>query len=331
MAAQLAVNIMPRSSLIALVLALTACSGERGAGRTPSVPRGEARLPVPGGSIWYKVSGSGGGTPVVLLHGGPGFSSYYLKPLEELGDERIVVRYDQLGSGKSDTASDTTLFTIDHFVTELDSLRAHLGVAKWHVLGHSWGTILALEYYRAHPDRVASLIFGSPVFDIPAYDRRAAELVATLSDSSQRAVRRAQATGRYDTPAYQSAINEFYGLYLFRHPVQADLDSSFASFNQAIYVYMQGPSEFTISGTLKDYDATGFLPKIHVPTLVTVGEFDEVGPELVRRHTALIPGARYELLAGSAHITSWDAREANLRVVREFLRSADSVKIGARQ
>ena len=317
---------MHRSSLLALVMTLAACSGEPG--RRPSVARGEARLPVPGGSIWYTVSGADSGTPVVLLHGGPGFSSYYLKPFEELGDERIVVRYDQLGGGKSDTTSDTTLFTIDHFVNELDSLRSHLGVAKWHVFGHSWGTILALEYYRAHPDRVASLIFGSPVFDIPAYEHRANELVATLSDSSQRAVRRALATGRYDTPAYQGAINEFYGLYLFRHPVQADLDSSFASFNQAIYVYMQGPSEFTITGTLKHYDATGFLPKVQVPTLVTVGEFDEVGPELVRGHSGRIPGARYVVFAGAAHLTPWDAREENLRVVREFLRSADSVRVG---
>jgi len=320
---------MPRSSLLALVMAVAACSGERG--RRPSVPRGEARLPLPGGSIWYKVSGNGSGTPVVLLHGGPGFSSYYLKPFEDLGDERVVVRYDQLGGGKSDTTSDTTLFTIAHFVDELDSLRSHLGVGKWHVFGHSWGTILALEYYRAHPDRVASLIFGSPVFDIPAYERRANELVATLSDSSQRAVGRALATGQYDTPAYQGAINEFYGMYLFRHPVQADLDSSFASFNQAIYVYMQGPSEFTITGTLKQYDATGYLPQIEVPTLVTVGEFDEVGSELVRRHSGQIPGARYVLLAGAAHLTSWDAREADLQVVREFLRSADSVSVSARR
>lgn len=141
-------------------------------------------------------------------------------------------------------------------------------------------------------------------------------------------MRRALATAKYDTPAYQSAVNEFYGLYLFRHPVQADLDSSFASFNQAIYVYTQGPSEFTITGTLKLYDATAFLPQIRVPTLLTVGEFDEVGPELVRSYAGRIPGARYELLAGAAHLTSWDAREANLRVVREFLRSADSVSVG---
>ena len=311
------------------MLALAACSGERG--RRPAVPLGEGRLPVPGGDIWYKVSGDGSGTPVVLLHGGPGLSSYYLKPFEELGDERIVVRYDQLGGGKSDTTSDTRLFTIGHFVNELDSLRSHLGVARWHMLGHSWGTILALEYYRAHPDRVASLIFGSPVFDIPAYEHRANELVATLSDSSQRAVRQALASGRYDTPAYQAAINEFYGLYVFRHPVQADLDSSFASFNQAIYVYMQGPSEFTITGTLKRYDATGFLPKIQVLTLLTVGEFDEVGPELVRRHASQIPGARYVVFPGAAHITPWDAREANVRAVRDFLHSADSVSLGVSQ
>jgi proline-specific peptidase len=320
---------MPRSTLLALVTALAACSGDRG--RRPTVPRGEARLAVPGGSIWYKVSGTGSGTPVVLLHGGPGFSSYYLKPFEDLSDERVVVRYDQLGSGKSDTTSDTTLFTIGHFVNELDSLRSHLGVGKWHVLGHSWGTILAIEYYRAHPERVVSLTFGSPVFDIPAYERRANELVATLSDASQRAVRKALATAHYDTPGYQNAINEFYGLYLFRHPVQADLDSSFAAFNQAIYVYMQGPSEFTITGTLKQYDATPFLPQIHVPTLVTVGEFDEVGPELVRSHSHQIPAARYVQLAGAAHLTSWDAREANLQAVREFLRSADSVSVGPRR
>jgi len=315
---------MLRSSILTLVIVLAACSCERSS--KPSIPMGEARLAVPGGNIWYRVSGTGTGTPVVLLHGGPGFSSYYLKPFEVLGDDRIVVRYDQLGGGKSGTTTDTTLFNLPHFIQELDSLRRHLGVETWHVFGHSWGTILAVEYYRAHPDRVASLIFGSPVFDFPAYERRANQLVATLSDSSQRAVRQALAAGRYDAPAYQTAINEFYGLYLFRHPVQADLDSSFASFNQAIYGYMQGPSEFTITGTLKRYDATAFLPQIGVPTLVTVGEFDEVGPELVREHASRIPGSRYELFPGAAHLTSWDARDANVRVVREFLRSADSVR-----
>jgi proline iminopeptidase len=286
--------------------------------------QGESRLAVPGGSIWYKVTGTGAGIPVVLLHGGPGFSSFYLKPLEALGDDRSVIRYDQLGGGKSDPISDPTLFTIPHFVEELDSLRSHLGIERWHVLGHSWGTILAFEYYRAHPERVVSLTFGSPVFDIPAYEHRARELLATLPDSLRRAVVRSEALGAYDSPDYQNAINAFYALYVFRHPVKADLDSTFATMNQAIYGYMQGPSEFTITGTLKDYVVTDSLVTVKVPTLLTVGEFDEVGPELVRGFAARIPGARFEQLAGAAHITSWDAPDAMIAAVRGFLRSADS-------
>ena len=311
---------MRYSTLLTIVALGAACRTENAALPTPR----EARLAVPGGNVWYRISGTGRGTPVVLLHGGPGFSSFYLKPFEDLGDDRIVVRYDQLGGGKSDTTSDTTRFTIDHFVRELDSLRAHLGYTRWHVLGHSWGTILALEYYRAHAERVASLTLGSAVLDIPRYERRARELIGTLSDSAQRAIRRGEASRRYDAPEFQSAINEFYGLYVFRNPVPADLDSTFATVNTALYEYMQGPSEFTITGTLKRYDATAFLPRVRVPTLFTVGEFDEVGPELIRGFAAAVPGARYELFAGSAHITSWDARDANVRVVREFLRAADS-------
>ncbi len=313
-------------STVCLALVLAACAREV---PKPRIPESEARLAVPGGHIWYKVSGTGTGTPVVLLHGGPGLSSFYLKAFEALGNERVVVRYDQLGGGKADTTTDTTVMNIPHFVAELDSLRSALGIERWHVLGHSWGTILAVEYYRAHPDRVASLTFGGPVFDFPAYAAHARQLIPTLSDSAQRAIRMAEATRTYTDPHFQNAINEFYGLYVFRHPVPADLDSTFATFNQTIYNYMQGPSEFTITGTLKNYRATVFLPGIRVPTLVTAGEFDEVGPELARAHTTLIPGARFVLLPGSAHLTSWDAVDANVSVVRAFLLRADSVAVRA--
>lgn len=312
---------MPLLRSLLILTLLAACGGE-----PPARPLalGEGQLAVPGGSIWYTVSGTGTGTPLVLLHGGPGFPSYYLKPFEALGDDRPVVRYDQLGGGKSGTTTDTTLFTIPHFVAELDSLRASLGVSRWDVLGHSWGSILAVEYYRAHPDRVRALVLASPVLDIPAFEQRARSLVSTLSDSAQQAIAAAEASGDYASTGYQTAMNEFYGLYVWRQPEQPDLDSAMAQFNQSIYNYMQGPSEFTITGTLKAWSALPWLGSIAVPTLFTVGEFDEVGPELVREHAALIPGARYELLAGAAHLTPWDAREANVRVVRDFLRSVDS-------
>ena len=287
---------------------------------------GEAMLPVPDGKIWYKKSGTGTGTPVILLHGGPGFNSFYLKPLEALGNDRPVIRYDQLGAGKSGPMTDTSLFTPAHFVRELDSLRASLGYDKVHILGHSWGTILAYEYYKAHPDHVASIVFASACLDIPAYEKRAKSLIATLSDSAQKAIKTAESTKKYDAPSYQNAINEFYGKYLWRHPVEADLDSTMKTANEAIYNYMQGPSEFTITGTLKPYDVTRELGAIKVPTLYTVGEFDEVGPELVRGFANKTPGAKYALIPGSAHLTTWDNPTEMIKVVREFLASADAKK-----
>ena len=288
------------------------------------LPIGVGHLAVPGGSIWYKVSGSGKGTPVVLLHGGPGFSSFYLKPLEDIGNDRQVVRYDQLGGGKSDKITDTTMFTIQHFVRELDSLRVFLGVEKWHVLGHSWGTILAVEYYKVHPERVATLTLASAALDIPAWEKNARQLVATLSDSSQRAISKAVRVKKYDDPLYQNAMNEFYGKYVWRHPVEADLDSLMATANEVIYNYMQGPSEFIITGTLGNYDATASLKHIRVPVLYTVGEFDEANPDIVRRFAALTPDAKVVVLNGSGHVTTWDARDENVKVVRDFLAAADS-------
>ena len=225
---------------------------------------------------------------------------------------------------------DTTLFTIDHFVGELESLRNYLGVDKWHVLGHSWGTILAVEYYKVHPEHVVSLTLCSAALDIPAWANNAKQLLTTLSDSAQRAVRLAEAAERYDNPSYQNALNEFYGKYVWRHPVEADLDSTMLTFNETIYNYMQGPSEFTITGTLKNYDAKPFLKQIAVPMLYTVGEFDEANPALIEHFASQTPGTEVVVLKGAAHITPWDARDENVRVVGQFLRSVDSLKAAAR-
>ena len=293
-----------------------------------ALPSGESRLAVDGGRIWYKVSGSGTATPAILLHGGPGFSSFYLKSLEAIGIDRPVVRYDQLGGGKSDGLTDTTKITIAHFVKELDSLRAHLGYDRVHLVGHSWGTILGLEYYRVHPEHVASLTLASAALDIPEWERHAKRLVRTLSDSSQRAIRVREAQKQYDAPDYQAALAEFYGKYVWRHPVEADLDSLLKTVNQTIYNYMQGPSEFTIVGTLKDYNATGYLKDVKVPTLFAVGEFDEANPVTIRRFAAMTPGAKVVIIPGAAHITTWDNPEAVAKAVRDHLRAADSAAAG---
>ena len=331
------------AAVVALALLPLACSRKPDAAASATSPGTEeatsspaagagnltagSYLAVPGGRVWYRVvggRGDGSGTPAILLHGGPGFSSFYLKPLEELGSDRVVVRYDQLGGGKSDRIADTTMFTIPHFVAELDSLRAHLGYDRVDLVGHSWGTILAVEYYRAHPEHVRAMVLGSAALDIPAWERNAKRLLKTLPDSEQKAVARAEAAKKYDAPDYQHAIDDFYSRYVWRHPVKADLDSTMSTVNEGIYNYMQGPSEFTITGTLERYDVTPFLKQVKIPVLYTVGEYDEANPDIVRRFAAMTPGARVVVLPGSGHITTWDARDEMVKVVREFLKQVDA-------
>jgi proline iminopeptidase len=316
--------------VVVLGLLSLACSKDTQKAATPdstvaaSLPAGEAYLAVPGGRIWYKVTGQGSGIPVILLHGGPGFTSIYMKAAEGLGDGRKVIRYDQLGAGNSSKTSDTTIFTIAHFVAELDSLRSHLGYEKVHLLGHSWGTILGLEYYRTHPEHVASLIEASPALDIPEWERHARDLVKTLPDSVQRVIAKREAEKKFEAPDYQAALMDFYGRYGWKQPVQSDLDSLFATANQAIYNYMQGPSEFTITGTLKTYDATPFLKEVKVPTLFLVGSIDEANPVTVKKFASMTPGSQYAVIPNSAHLIFWDNPTETVRVVREFLARVES-------
>ena len=314
-----------KSLFLFFIIILSCSGGTKNNYKTSVLRTGESYLEVPGGKIWYKVTGTAKEIPVVLIHGGPGFSSYYLKPFEELSNNRQIIRYDQLGGGKSDRIYDTTMFTINHFVKELDLLREHLGVRKWHVLGHSWGAILAVEYYRAYPDKVASLTLGSAPLSMPIWEKHARELLTALPEPLQQAIRNAESTGDFGDTLYQKANNEFYNLYVFRKPVLEDLDSTLATINEKIYAYMQGPSEFTITGTLKNYDATSFLPNIKVPVLFTVGEFDEAGPKIIKSFSDKVPNSRCVVFSNAAHITSWDARDKNIKIVRGFLNSVDSL------
>ena len=172
---------------------------------------------------------------------------------------------------------------------------------------------------------MASLVLASPALDIPAWEKNARELLKTISPSGQHAVQLAEATKKFDDSSYQAALAEFYDKYVWRHPQQPDLDSMMSSMNEALYNYMEGPSEFTLTGTLKDYDVTPFLKHIGTPVLYTVGEFDEANSTIVRNFASMTPGARCVVLQGAAHMSPWDARDQSVHIVREFLRSADSV------
>lgn len=314
-----------RSTTLLLLLVAAACARRtHDTALARPVHTDGSRLAVQGGEIWYRVVGGGPGTPLILVHGGPGVPSVYLKSLEALADERVVVRYDQLGAGKSDVVQDTSFFNIGHFVEELETLRRHLGLERVHLYGHSWGATLVLEYYRAHPQHVASLVLASDALDIPAFFGNMRRIFSTFPDSMYRAVQRQDAGQPYDTVAYQAAMREFSTHYSQRTMVPADADTMRKFENPAIAEYMNGTSLFTPNGTLRDYDATPFLKRVKVPVLFTVGEFDFAGPDIVRRHASLTPGARLAVIPGAAHLTHWDNAPANTEAVRSFLREADA-------
>lgn len=309
---------MYRVTFAAIAVALVACAGG------PDLSPREGFIDVPGGQVWYRIAGTGSGTPVVLLHGGPGFTSHYLNPMAALGDERPVIFYDQLGSGRSTNTTDSTLWTVANFVAGLDTLRKALGLEEFHLYGHSWGTMLATQFVLAHPDAgVRSLILASPALSTARWVADADSLLTMLPDSIQRVIATHEAAGTFDAQEYQDAVMAYYGVYLFRTPPGPDVDSSFAGYNPALYGYMWGPSEFTATGTLGTFDVTDSLGMIALPTLFTTGEHDEAVPATVRWYASLMPNAEVAIIAGAAHITMHDAPEENNRLVREFLRRVD--------
>jgi proline iminopeptidase len=285
---------------------------------------GEGYVEVPGGRVWYRIVGSGAATPLLLLHGGPGAPSYYLKPLAALADERPVILYDQLGAGHSDPITDTALLTVDRFVTELAAVREALGLEEVHLLGHSWGTMLATDYLLTKPEGVRSVIFASPAISIPRWLADADTLLMTMPDAIQQAVARHEADGTFDAPEYQAAMIAFYQQYLARRlPWSADIDSTFTQLGTMVYGTMWGPSEFTATGTLRDYDRTDRLGEVTIPTLFTTGRFDEARVETVDYYRSLVPGAELAIIENAAHLTMQDDSAANVRIVREFLRRVE--------
>lgn len=291
-------------------------------------PADEGFVNVTGGRIWYHRVGTGPGTPLLLLHGGPGSASYYLKPLLALADERPVIIYDQLGSGKSDRPTDTSLFTVDRYVQELQTLRDSLGLKEIHLYGHSWGGMLAEAYMGTNPSGVRSLILSSPLVTTKQWEQDADSLLKALPDSIEAVIAKHEADHTTAAPEYAAATQAYYQLYVTRQPVrsEADADSSKNGFGELVYNYMWGPGEFTSTGTLKNFDATTWLQSIRVPTLFLSGEFDEATPSSTQHFSTLVPGAEYKVVLNSGHDTGNDNPDALLAAVRDFLHRVEARK-----
>jgi proline-specific peptidase len=290
----------------------------------------EGYIPVTGGRVWYRVVGDAPATPLLVLHGGPGFPSYYLKPLAQLADERPVVFYDQLGAGHSDRPTDASLWRISRFVEELQAVRDTLGLKEVYLFGHSWGASLAVDYLLTKPKGVRGVILASPVLSVPAWQRDADSLLATLPDSVRSGLRRHESAGTTGTDDYHRLMIEYYKRYVTRlDPLPADVDSSIMQTGTDVYATMWGPGEFRATGSLRSYDRTGELSQIHLPVLFTAGRYDQAVPSTVRSFQRLMPGSRLEVFDGSSHMAMQEETGRYVKAVRAFLREADRNPPGA--
>ncbi|HTI92347.1 MAG TPA: proline iminopeptidase-family hydrolase [Puia sp.] len=305
------------------LFAVLACSLLLGACRShQTLQPGEGFIPVKGGKVWYRILGSGDKTPVVLLHGGPGATSYYLNPMRTLATDRPVVYIDQLGCGRSDKLTDTSLMNTAAFVDELEQVRQALGMDVFYLYGHSWGTMLGMDYYLKYPARVKAMVIASPCLSAAMWEKDADTLIAALPDSVKAMIRNNR---NYSSPEYKKGVDIYYQHYLTRlDSSSADMDSVEKQFGMNVYEYMWGPSEFTATGNLKSYDRVPDLPKVKVPVLFTAGEYDEARPSTVRFYAAQIPGAQFAVIPGSGHMTMQDNATENNRVVVDFLKEMDA-------
>lgn len=285
----------------------------------------EGFIPVTGGRVWYQIVGSGDAIPLLTLHGGPGVPHDYLETLAGLADKRPVIFYDQLGCGKSDRPDDVSLWRIERFVDELSQVRQALELEQVHLLGQSWGTMLATDYMLMKPTGVVSLILASPCLNIPRMIPEVQRLLEALPLEVQAIIHKHEAAGTTDSEEYQQAAGEFYARHLCRIlPPPEPMLRAVAGMGQAVYGTMWGPSEFSCTGTLKDYDRTDRLHEISVPTLFTCGRYDECTPEATTWFHQLIPHSEMVVFEQSAHMGQLEETEAYLQVIRNFLKQVEA-------
>ena len=280
---------------------------------------------VRGGRVFWRDAGEGG-IPLLTLHGGPGFPHDYLESLEGLADRRRVIFYDQLGCGRSDRPDDESLWTVERFVEEVETVRRSLGLEEFHLFGSSWGGMLAMEYTLAQqPPGLQGLILCSSPASMPRWVEGCNELLAELPEWNRETIRSHEESGFTSCPHYGAAILEFYRRHVCRlDPWPDGVERSFRDAGYQVYGYMNGPSEFTVVGTLKDWSVMDRLGEIDRPSLVICGEHDELRPKHAREIADALPDARLEILTGCSHLSFAEAPERFFAIANDFLESVEA-------
>ncbi|QLL25281.1 hypothetical protein DLE04_06335 [Actinobacteria bacterium IMCC26103] len=280
------------------------------------------------GKTWYRIVGDlkSGKTPVLVLHGGPGAGHNYCEPIAELIAQtgRAAVLYDQIGCGNSTHLPDAPkdFWQPELFMEEITALTSHLGIADdYLIVGQSWGGMLGMQFAISRPVGLKGLVVADSPASMDVWVKEANKLRAELPSEVQATLLKHEADETTDHPNYVAAVEVFYAKHVCRIPQPTCVVASFEQLGAEPTVYhtMNGPSEFHVIGSLKNWDIRKDLGKINIPTLLVSGQFDEATPAMVDEIHKLIPGSKWELFPDSSHMPHVEEPARFKRIVCEFL------------
>jgi len=285
-------------------------------------PHVRHEVEVEGGTVIAYEFGEGDDV-LLLLNGGPGLPCDYLREAHScMIDEGFrVVAFDQLGTGASSRPTDPALWSITRYVAETESVRQSLNLGRIHLLGHSWGGWLAIEYALTHPEALKTVTLADTNADMPHLVSELYRLREALGLETVAMMQRFEAEGRFDHPAYQAAIT----LLNYRHVCRLDewpvpLNRSLDDWNMGPYMTMQGPNEFLYTGNLKDWNRVPDLHRITTPALIVCGQHDELTPACSLRMKQHLPDAEITVFPNSSHMPFYEEPMAYYQVLTDFLK-----------
>lgn len=283
-------------------------------------------------NVWTKRIGNNPKIKLLLLNGGPGATHEYFECFENfLPAEGIeIIYYDQLGCGNSDNPNDVELWDLGRYVEEVEQVRKalNLDASNFYVLGHSWGGILAMEYTLKYQHNMKGLIISNMMSSCPEYGRYADEVLAKQMDPKVLAeINKIEAAKDFANPRYMELlIPNFYEKHILRFPSKdwpEPVNRSFAKMNQSLYVTMQGPSEFGISGKLEKWDRKSDLKKITIPTLVIGAKYDTMDPNHMSAMSKLVQNGTYLYCSKGSHMAFYDDQKAYFKGLIPFLNKSN--------
>jgi L-proline amide hydrolase len=275
---------------------------------------------------WYRVAGDldSGRVPLLALHGGPGSTHNYFAPLEGLGPTRPVVLYDQIGCGNSDKPTDIE-WSVAVFREEVSAIREQLGLERIHLLGTSWGGMLALEHVLSGAEGILSLVLSSTLARVDIWAEEQLKLRAALPADVVAVLDEHEAAGTFHDPEYERAMQVYLDRHLYRGPKPREEMERWASERSTdVYEAMQGPNEWTITGALRGWDVRDRLGEIDIPTLVVRGRYDMCTEPIAAELVNGIRGAREVVFEESSHTPVLEESERYLAVIESFFEEAES-------